>query len=137
MSTIAYAIMQISLVTTAGGPQPYDVAYKAAQETGRPLVVLVGADWCPGCQTMKQSVIPQLQRRGTLSGVAFTAINYDQDERLAGRLMSGQSIPQLIVYVKTDEGWRRSQMTGPKTPEEVEAFITHASNRPIARLGQR
>ena len=136
MSSFAYALLQISLLTT--GANDYDQAYKTTTETGRPLVVLVGADWCPGCQTMKQSVIPQLARRGTLNSVSFATVNTDQQQRLAGRLMHGESIPQLIMYVKTDDGWQRKQIVGAKSVTEVEAFLSQGvASKPIARLSRK
>ncbi len=120
MSTLAL-MLQISLVATSSNN--YDAAYKNTNETGRPLVVLVGADWCPGCRTMKQSVIPQLEKNGKLQQVAFATVNTDLQGPLAESLMKGGSIPQLIMYVKTDKGWDRKQMIGAHSPSEVEAFI--------------
>ena len=135
MSTLVCALMQVSFLTT--GANTYDQAYKDTNETGRPLVVLVGADWCPGCQTMKHSVIPQLARRGSLSSVAFATVNTERQEALAGRLMHGGSIPQLIMYVKTDNGWERKQMTGARSVEEVEAFLNQgAAHRSVAMVGR-
>ena len=139
MSTIVSALMQLSLLTTSGST--YDQAYKTTSETGRPLVVLVGADWCPGCQTMKGSVIPQLERRGSLKSVAFATVNTDHQQKLASRLMQGNSIPQLIMFVKTDSGWQRKQIIGPRSVPEIEAFIAQGSDKagpaakkPSARL---
>ena len=121
MSTLVSALLQVSLLTTS--VNSYDQAYKATNETGRPLVVLVGADWCPGCQTMKGSVIPQLERRGSLKSVSFATVNTDYQKKLAGRLMQGSSIPQLIMFVKTDGGWQRKQIVGARSVPEIEAFI--------------
>lgn len=135
MSTLAVALL--SMVTTASSTTNYQSAYKVTAETGRPLVVLVGADWCPGCQTMKQSVLPQLERRGSLNGVSLAVVNCDQEEKLAGKLMKGSSIPQLIMYVKTDKGWDRKEMVGAQPPEAVEAFLSEGTSRPIATLGQK
>jgi thioredoxin-like negative regulator of GroEL len=133
VSTLVSALLQISVLTT--GANNYDQAYKMTNDTGRPLVVLVGADWCQGCQVMKQSVIPQLERRGSLSTVAFATVNADQQEKLAHSLMRGGSIPQLIMYVKTDDGWQRKQMVGAKSVQEVESFLgRHVAAKPIASL---
>jgi thiol-disulfide isomerase/thioredoxin len=127
--------MQVSLLATSANN--YDQAYKVTNETGRPLVVLVGADWCPGCQTMKRSVIPQLQQRGSLEGVSFATVNTDQQEKLAGNLMRGGSIPQLIMYTKTDKGWMRKQIVGARSVEEVEAFLGQRTARSVALLGRK
>jgi thioredoxin-like negative regulator of GroEL len=120
--------LQVSLLTT--GAASYDQAYKVTNETGRPLVVLVGADWCPGCQTMKSSVIPQLEQRGSLKSVSFATVNTDYQKKLAGRLMQGSSIPQLIMFVKTDNGWQRKQIVGAKSVTEVEAFLAQSRTSP-------
>jgi thioredoxin-like negative regulator of GroEL len=137
VSTLVSALLQVSVLTT--GANNYDQAYRTTNETGRPLVVLVGADWCQGCQVMKQSVIPQLERRGSLSSVAFATVNTDQQEKLAHSLMRGGSIPQLIMYVKTDDGgWQRKQMVGAKSVQEVESFLgRHVTAKPIASLGRQ
>jgi len=122
-------LLQISLVTTSSNN--YDHAYKNMNETGRPLVVLVGADWCPGCRTMKQSVIPQLEKTGKLQQVAFATVNTDQQGPLAESLMSGGSIPQLIMYVKTEKGFERKQMIGAHSAGEVEAFINQGVSQTV------
>ncbi|MDZ4821144.1 MAG: thioredoxin family protein [Planctomycetota bacterium] len=122
MSTLAIALMQISLVAAAP-TNSYATAYKATNETGRPLIVLVGADWCPGCRTMKQSVIPQLEKNGKLNQVAFATVNMDQEGELAHTLTRGGSIPQLIMYTKKGDSWKRELMVGAHSPAEVEAFI--------------
>lgn len=139
MSTFVSMLVQLSLVGSAG--TTYDQAYKATSETGRPLVVLVGADWCPGCQTMKQSVIPQLERRGSLQKVAFATVNSEQQQQLATRLMRGSSIPQLIMFVKTDAGWERKEIVGARSVPEIEAFLNQGvataksgKERPAERL---
>lgn len=113
-------VLQASM---ASGAQNYAEAYHQAEQTGRPLVVLVGADWCPGCQTMKQSVIPQLQQKGALANVAFAHVNTGVDPTLAGQLMQGNLIPQLVVYRKTATGWKRSQLTGVQSVGEAASFI--------------
>jgi thioredoxin-like negative regulator of GroEL len=114
--------------------EQYNVAYAQAQENGKPLVVLVGAEWCPGCVKMKNQVIPVMKSNGSLGNVQFAQVNTDHDPELAEQLMRGQSIPQLIMYTKTDTGWKRSQMTGPKSVSEVESFIQMNSRQPTFRL---
>ncbi|MEX2139872.1 MAG: thioredoxin family protein [Pirellulales bacterium] len=134
MSTFVSALMQLSLLSTS--VNTYDQAYKMTNETGRPLVVLVGADWCPGCQTMKRSVIPQLESRGSLKSVAFATVNSDQQQKLAGRLMQGSSIPQLIMFVKTDAGWQRKQIVGARSVPEIEAFLAQSRSTPKPTVEQ-
>jgi thioredoxin-like negative regulator of GroEL len=114
-------ILQVSAVTT--GALTYKDAYEEAEKTGQPLVVLVGADWCPACQAMKQSVIPQLARQGVLTKVSFAIVNTDREQALAGRLMQGGSIPQLVMYRKTATGWQRQQLTGAQSVQAATSFL--------------
>ena len=112
MSTLALGfLLSLSALTTSD--QTYATAYQTAiNDSSRPLVVLVGADWCPACQAMKTSVLPQVQQQGGLNNVAFATVNVDRDSAIAKGLMEGGSIPQLVMFVKTDKGWSRRQRTG-------------------------
>ena len=137
MSTLLAALLNVSLLTTAN-PTSYDEAYRlATADEGRPLVVLVAADWCPACQMMKQSVMPQLQQRGSLSRVAFAVINTDRESRLAGQLMQGNTIPQLVMYTKSDKGWSRRQLTGSQSVTDVEGFLASGLVKPIGTVTPR
>lgn len=117
-------VIQSSLL--GGGAEPYDAAYHKAEETGRPLLVLVGADWCPGCRTMKSSVLPRLQAGGKLASVQWALVDTDRQAALAGKLMRGGTIPQLIVFSKTETGWHREQITGAASEAAVEGLIRRA-----------
>jgi len=135
MSTLALALLlNISALTT--GDQTYEQAYNTAiSDSSRPLVVLVGADWCPGCQSMKTSVLPQVQQQGGLNNVAFAMVNVDRDSTIARSLMEGGSIPQLVMFVKTDKGWSRRQLTGSQSVSAVQGFVAQgvsAARMPIA-----
>ena len=55
--------------------------------------------------------------------MAFAYVNTDADGELAGKLMQGGSIPQLVMYRKTDDGWTRKQLTGAQSTSNVEAFL--------------
>lgn len=117
-------LLQISTLGAEG--LSYDQAFSAAQASGKPIVVLVGADWCPGCRTMKQSTIPGLSRQGKLANVQYATVNTDKQPALAKKLMRGDSIPQLIVYTKSGEGWTREQVVGNQSGAQVSAMIDRA-----------
>src|SRR4051812_20295743 len=97
MTGVAFCLLLQTAVVGADA-LPYSDAHKLSQANDQPLVVMVGTDWCPGCVTMKRSVIPALLRNGKLRNVQFTMVNADDDPALARKLMRGTSIPQLIVY---------------------------------------
>jgi thiol-disulfide isomerase/thioredoxin len=117
-------VMQVSLLG-ASAPD-YASAWKSSQENGQPMLVLVSAEWCPACQVLKSSTLPRLLRAGKLKNLNFTVVDTDKETKLASKIMSGGSLPQLIVYKPTKEGWRRSHMIGAQGDAEVESFIRRA-----------
>ena len=124
MSLTLAVLIQASAAATAA--DDYHAAKHRAETTGQALVVLVGADWCPGCRTMKQNVIPQAKRQGLLKHVHYAHVNTDRQSDLAGRLMRGRSIPQLIMFRKTDKGWKRDQVIGAQSLDALEQFLEPA-----------
>ena len=125
MTGLALGFM-MQTVLLAAGPQTYDEAYKQAETNGQPILVLVGADWCPGCRTMKGAVLPKLQAGGKLKSVNLAQVDTDASATLAAHLMRGNSIPQLIVFAKTEKGWHREQITGATSEAAVEQLIKRA-----------
>jgi thioredoxin-like negative regulator of GroEL len=71
----------------------YSQAYHQAVKTGRPLVVLVGAEWCPACKVMKDTVIPAVKKRGGLSKVSFAIVDIDEEQKLGREMTDGGPIP--------------------------------------------
>lgn len=133
-------MMQLSLnillqaLALAASNHDYTTAFRDSEQTGKPLVVLIGADWCPGCRTMKQSSMPEVQKRGGLDNVAYAVVNTDQEHQLAGKLMQGSSIPQLVLFQKTEAGWKRKQLTGAHSAGDIQAFIKQAAEASTAKL---
>ncbi|MHB8970398.1 MAG: thioredoxin family protein [Pirellulaceae bacterium] len=118
----ASVAMQIAMLATSANA--YQDAYNQADKEGKPLLVLVGADWCPGCRTMKQEMIPELEREGDLSQVVFTTVNTDEKPTLSRRLLRGAtSIPQLVLFTRTAKGWRRSELNGVQGPGIIRQFL--------------
>ena len=126
MSGLA-SILILHQAILAADPVSYQVALKDAQAQRRPLLVLVGATWCPGCQTMKQTVLPRLERDGGMKAVSYVTVDADADRDVASQLMRGSAIPQLIVFAKAPDGkWHREQITGETGTAEVKSLISRA-----------
>lgn len=138
LSATFFHVALLNSVLLAGGDaaSSYNAAYAQAREAGQPLVVLIGADWCPGCRTMKQSIMPQLAADGTLKTVAYAQVNTDQEGALARKMMSGSSIPQLVMYYETENGWQRKQITGASPTSEVTRFIQQGVSESAAFVAQ-
>jgi thioredoxin-like negative regulator of GroEL len=107
----------------ATGAETYAEAHQESVETGKPMFVLIGADWCGPCQELKKTVIPQIEKKGLMKRVAFVKINADQESDLAKQLGGGGSIPQLILLRKTDSGWGRRKLVGLQSADTLEKFI--------------
>jgi len=105
-------------------PQSFDQASQQSLTTGRPLVVLVGARWCPACQRMKNSILPQVARGGGLNQVVFTYVDFDRQRQLASRLTREGPIPQLIRLDRAPSaGWSSKRLVGARSPRDVYEFI--------------
>jgi thiol-disulfide isomerase/thioredoxin len=113
--------LQLALLTTGG--DIYADAYKATAEKGCPLVVMVGASWCPACQEMKNSVIPEVRRQGALHKVAFAQVDLDEEQELGAELIDGGPLPQILMYRKTGQGWKLRRLVGGQDAKAVEKFI--------------
>ena len=115
------AALQVAILAPAA--DSYAEAYRLTAETGRPMVVMVSAEWCCACQTMKKNVIPQVRQRGSLRRVAFAVVNLDRQRKLGKKLTRGGPIPQLLMFRKAPDGWKLSRLVGGQSVPKVEAFI--------------
>jgi thiol:disulfide interchange protein len=111
------------------GDQPlsYEAAYQKAQEEKKPLVVLVGAEWCPACKTMKVETIETMKKAGELQEVVYTQLDKDAHPELADQVMQGSTLPQIVVFSESESGWKRFSLTGLQTPRRVKELIRKAS----------
>jgi hypothetical protein len=119
-------VLQMSILVAGADAQDsssYAAAHRQSARTGQPMIVLVGADWCPACVEMKDQVLPKLQRRGVLRKVAFALVNFDRQTKLGRQLTGGGPIPQIIMYRRTRDGWRQRKLIGGQNVEAVSRFI--------------
>ncbi len=122
MTNLSFAAVLCASVLSADADS-YSNAHRESAK-GKPMLVLIGTDWCGPCQTMKTSVLPEIRRRGLLSKVAFAIVNPDRDPKLARQLTGGgSSVPQLLLYRKASDGWKRRKLVGRQSVATVEAFI--------------
>lgn len=121
MSLGLVVVLQAAFLT--GSAETYSAAYAATAEKGYPLVVVVGASWCPACQEMKSKIIPELKRQGVFRDVAFAQVDLDEESELGAKLTEGGPIPQIVVYRRTTVGWRLRRLIGGHDVRTVEQFI--------------
>lgn len=111
----------LSSMLLAADPS-YQDAYKEAVEKDMPLVVLVGADWCPHCRVMK-SALKKMAKDGELDKVAVGLVNYDRETRLAKQLLTSTTIPELIVFRRRDGKWVRQSAIGDDGGKDPAALV--------------
>lgn len=122
MTTLLMAVV-LQASVTASGEKSYAEAYHESTTKGRPLVVMLGAEWCPACVKLKNSIMPQVAKQGALAGVELAYVDVDKEPQLAKQLVRGASIPQLIRFEKGPKGWETKLMVGAQSPSKVAKFI--------------
>lgn len=127
MLTLLITAVLANFSASSAKEHDYTQAYQESQLQGKPLMVIVGAQWCPACHTLKDTTIKQLQTSGQLDDVCVAVVDRDAQPQLANQLMRGQMIPQIIVFAKGNSGrWERSQLTGFQSPGPVRQLILSA-----------
>ena len=115
-------LLQASIL--AASPETYAVAHQETVKTGKPLVVMISTDWCAPCRQMKRDVIPKIRKDSVFSKVTFANVNPDKEGRLAKKLTGGSStIPQIIMYRETEDGWKRRRLVGFQSVATVKKFL--------------
>jgi len=114
-------VLQVGLL--GAGPATYATARQATLDTGKPMVVLVGAEWCPACARLKDQVLPKVRRPGLLDKVIFAAVDLDEEKELGRQLAKGGSIPQLVLFRHTSDGWRSKRLVGVHEVAAIEEFL--------------
>ena len=125
---IALAVLLLSAQNVnAQQPVDYKTAYERAQQGDKPLLVLITAEWCPPCQVMKKTTIPELMQRDAFKEFHYSTVDLDKEEKLARQLIGDRGVPQLIMYEKQEGKWIRRYLRGIQTPQSVEAFVARAN----------
>ncbi len=122
MTTLLMAVVLQAGIAGAS-EQTYAEAYYQSTQSGRPLVVMLGADWCPACVKLKNSIMPQVAQAGTLANVELAYVDVDKEPALARQLVKGGSIPQLVCFERGPKGWESRYMIGAQSPARIAQFI--------------
>ncbi len=128
MTTLAIAAL-LHASAVAGGSHPYTDAHRVSTRTGKPMVVMVSAEWCGPCQKMQKTVLPQVKKQGLLQKVSFAIVNVDRERKLARKLTGGGPVPQLVMFRRSGKGWLRRKLVGGQSVQAVEKFIQEGITR--------
>ena len=134
------AVFSITLITAsttfAQTPVDYATAFGRAQAGDKPLVVLVTATWCPPCQVMKKTTIPQLMQKKAFKNCHWATVDFDLENDIAMQLTEGKGVTQLIMFEKRDGKWTRRRIAGYKDANTVEAFMAQSQQIRSAQLAE-
>ncbi|WP_442506907.1 thioredoxin family protein [Novipirellula sp. SH528] len=128
MVSLLLALVLSSVTSEQQMQQNYASVYKQSIEENKPLMVVVGAEWCPACHVLKDSTIKQMAQTGELDEVCVAVIDKDQDPELAKQLTQGENmLPQIIMFTKTESGqWNRRRLMGFQPKQPVRTLIKRA-----------
>jgi thiol-disulfide isomerase/thioredoxin len=109
----------VSYQARSGGWQNnFQQAVNVSQQTGRPLLVKVGADWCGYCRRMDQETFANHSLMNRLSNDFITVqLNADQNRELMQR-MRIRTLPTVLVMTpdltiaQRTEGFRTAEQLG-------------------------
>ncbi|TWU42028.1 thioredoxin family protein [Novipirellula artificiosorum] len=128
MVTLLLAVVLSGVTSEHPIQQKYATAYQESLRENKPLMVVVGAPWCPACNVLKNSTIKPMAQTGELDDVCVAVIDKDQDPELVEQLTRGEKmLPQIILFTKTGSGqWNRSRLMGFQPKQPIRSLIQKA-----------
>ena len=109
----------------AGEPVAFETAYKNAKTSGRPMIVVLGAEWCPACVVLKNETIPTALKQGGLKNVELAHVNIDHQKAIATKLQRGPMIPQVVKMQWQDNAWKLTRFPGVPSVKGVKEFAAN------------
>ena len=101
----------------------YASAFRLAQAGDKPLLVLVTAEWCAPCQSLKKSTLPEMLERGGFADFHFAMVDVDRDASTAAKLTENRPVPQFIVFEKNGATWKKRYSIGFLGTSDLQAFL--------------
>jgi thioredoxin-like negative regulator of GroEL len=132
MISLMMAVVLVSVTSDQKMQQSYAQAYAQSVAQNKPLMVVVGAPWCPACNVLKDSTLKQMAQTGELDEVSLVVVNRDEQPELARKLTKGeQMIPQIILYTHDEDNgnWQRRKLLGFQSKQPIRSLIRRAIGR--------
>lgn len=127
MVSLLLAVVLAGVTSEQQLQQNYADAYEQSVSQQKPLMVVVGAPWCPACNVLKDTTIRSMAQNGELDSVSLAVINRDDDPELATQLTEGEKmLPQIIVYTRDKGRWKRRKLLGYQPKQPVRSLIRRA-----------
>ena len=127
MVSLFLAVVLAGVTSEQQMQQKYADAYEASVKDQKPLMVVVGAPWCPACNVLKETTIRSMAQTGELDAVSLVVVNRDEDPELAKQLTEGEAmLPQIIVFTQDEGRWKRRKLLGFQPKQPVRSLIRRA-----------
>ncbi len=110
-----HILLAVSLLLAA--PQQcefpeYSRAIEMSKRESRPLLVIISAKWCASCQVLKRDTIQPMQNDRSLKDCIVTIVDKDEHPELALQLMTGEVLPQIVLFNRPDQARKRFSLAG-------------------------
>jgi len=131
-------VLSYSSMAYAGNTElKYADALEKAQKEKKPLVVLIGAKWCPGCVAMKRETIEPMKKDDSFKEVVFVAVDVDDepdlvqelyivDEKTKTRI---RNIPQIMIFSMKKEDEKKYGLIGKQSKNRVLELLKKLLNK--------
>lgn len=118
----AVALLLLAISAQASSQQPFDAkAFKAAQQSGKPVLVEVHADWCPTCKA-QVPILDKLSRDAKYSNVVRFRVDFDTQKDALQELKA--KVQSTLVLYKGSTEVARS--VGETNADNIRAMLNKA-----------
>jgi thioredoxin-like negative regulator of GroEL len=76
---------------------------------------------------MKADTIHSMKNEGAFKEVVFTQVDKDAQPEIAQQVMQGNTLPQIVVFCESDQGWKRFSLTGMQSERRVKELLRKAA----------
>lgn len=102
---LAAACLSLALLSASAEQkvwaENYEAARKEAVNQRKPLVVCIGAKWCPACPAAKRACAAIMKKRYAGKAV-LVYLDYDAERELANRIRAYDVVPEIVIFSHVD-----------------------------------
>lgn len=99
-------------------------AQKAAEETGRPMLIVFGAEWCAHCGRFEKSTLGDPQMAGLINREFVPVrLDFDEEQKIA-EVMEVEALPCTVIL--SPEADLLGRVVGAKQPKDFSKALQHA-----------
>jgi len=122
VSIAAASLLPLTVLLAAEAAPAYDqAAFKAAQDSGKPVLVEIHASWCPTCKAQSAVLEPML-KQDDFKAMAVFRVDFDEQKSVV-RAFKADMQSTLIVFKGATEVGR---VVGETDAGAIEALLRKA-----------